>query len=96
MTSDAKKLSKSIRALRARLLSDLREATQEAYKLSLPAEKSNFTERARERRRRLDAWIEEQTRSEPRTSAPKWHCVCGARWRRTPPSRCSCASPLCA
>ena len=68
MTSEAKRaLSKTIRALRERLLKDLTAAAEGAYRLSLPAGDAKLSEAARIRRARLDAWIDEQTRALPTT-----------------------------
>ena len=48
MTSEAKRaLSKTIRALRARLLDDLHAATEAAYRLSVPAGEAELPEAAR-------------------------------------------------
>lgn len=68
MTSDAKtKLSKAIRALRERLLIELREATDRQYLLSIRNPKLDAATRAR--RQRLEDWLAEQERRE--TGKPK-------------------------
>lgn len=65
MTPDAKRaLSATIRTLRARLLEDLHDATESAYRLQVRARDAGLGEAARERRRRLEAWIAEQRRAE--------------------------------
>jgi hypothetical protein len=67
MTSDAKKaLSRTVRGLRERLLDELHEATEGAYRLSLPFEKADIDEAARVKRARLERWIGEQTRGLPK------------------------------
>lgn len=65
MTADAKRaLSKTIRELREKvLLPDLRDATERAYQLSIDAKKATLSEAARTKRARIDAWLDEQTRS---------------------------------
>jgi hypothetical protein len=66
MTSDAKKeLSKTIRALRERLLEDLHAATDSAYRLSVRTRDAGLSEAARARRARLEAWVDEQLRAQP-------------------------------
>jgi hypothetical protein len=63
MTSAAKgKLSKTIRALRERLLTDLSEATDREYKLSIRTPKLDTAKTAR--RKRLEDWLAEQARAE--------------------------------
>ena len=63
MTSEAKgKLSKTIRALRERLLTDLSEATDREYKLSIRTPKLDTAKTAR--RKRLEDWLAEQARAE--------------------------------
>ncbi len=64
MTPEAKReLSSTIRALRARLLSDLHDATESAYRLSVHEREAGLSEAARARRKRLDDWIKEQERA---------------------------------
>ena len=66
MTPDAKKaLSSTIRALRQRLLDDLRIATESAYRLSVRAQDAGLDEAARTKRKRLDSWLDEQVRAQP-------------------------------
>lgn len=63
MTAEAKRaLSKTIRALRERLLSDLHDATEGEYRLALKPEQAALDEAQRTRRGRLERWIEEQSR----------------------------------
>ncbi len=63
MTSEAKgKLSKTIRALRERLLTNLSEATDREYKLSIRTPKLDSAKTAR--RKRLEDWLAEQARAE--------------------------------
>lgn len=65
MTPDAKRdLSSTIRSLRARLLTDLRDATESAYRLSIHDREAGLSETARAKRKRLEDWIKEQERAE--------------------------------
>ena len=65
MTPEAKSaLSKTIRGLRQRLLDDLHDATETAYRLSVRARDAGLSEAALARRARLDAWLDEQVRGE--------------------------------
>ncbi|MCB9598642.1 MAG: BREX-6 system adenine-specific DNA-methyltransferase PglX, partial [Sandaracinaceae bacterium] len=65
MTPDAKRaLSTTIRALRARLLTDLRDATESTYRLAVRARDAGLDAGARVRRRRLEDWIAEQVRAQ--------------------------------
>ena len=67
MTPDAKSaLSKTIRALRTRLLEDLHASTEGAYRLSLKAKDAKLGEAARIKRERLESWIAEQVRALPK------------------------------
>ncbi|GAB5545235.1 MAG: BREX-1 system adenine-specific DNA-methyltransferase PglX [Sandaracinaceae bacterium] len=67
MTSDAKQqLSRTIRGLRERLLEDLRSATDAAYRMSVRAQDAGLSEAARAKRRRLEQWMEEQVRAQPK------------------------------
>ncbi len=67
MTPDAKRaLSKTIRALRTRLLGDFHAATEGTYRLSLKAKDAKLNEAARIRRERLESWIAEQVRAIPK------------------------------
>ena len=64
MTSDAKRaLSRTIRELRRRLIDDLGEATERAYRLSIDAKKASLDEASRVQRARLESWIDEQVRA---------------------------------
>jgi hypothetical protein len=71
MTSDAKRaLAKAIRGLRTRLITDLGEATERAYRLSVAdAGKAQLDEAARVKRARLEGWIDEQVRALPKLDA---------------------------
>ena len=65
MTPEAKReLSSTIRAIRSRLLSDLHDATDSAYRLSVHQRDAGLAEASRARRKRLDDWIKEQERAE--------------------------------
>lgn len=61
---DRRALSTTIRSLRARLLGDLHDATQTAYRLSVRARDAGLDKAARTRRARLEAWIAEQLRAQ--------------------------------
>ena len=64
MTPDAKKaLASTIQSLRARLLTELHDATESAYQLSIPrARDAALTEAGQAKRARLEVWIGEQVR----------------------------------
>ncbi len=65
LTPEAKsKLSSTIRTLRERLLTDLHNAVDSAYQLSIPLHKAGLSEEMRVKRQRLENWLEEQSRSE--------------------------------
>ena len=65
MTPEAKReLSSTIRAIRARLLTDLHDATESAYRLAVHEREAGLSEAARAKRKRLDDWIKEQERAE--------------------------------
>jgi hypothetical protein len=65
MTPEAKKaLSTTIRALRDRLLTDLRNAAESTFRLSLPPDAAGLPEAAQVRRARLEDQIAEQLRAE--------------------------------
>lgn len=65
MTPEAKRrLSATIRELRERLLRDLRDATEAAYRLSIHMKDAELSEGARARRKRLEEWINEQIRAQ--------------------------------
>jgi hypothetical protein len=79
LTPEAKnKLSNTIRTLRERLLTDLHNAADSAYRLSVPLAKSGLDEEQRLKRQRLEAWLDEQARSESRS---KQETVAQARER---------------
>ena len=64
MTPEAKReLSSTIRAIRTRLLADLHDATESAYRLSAHEREAGLSEATRARRKRLDDWIREQERA---------------------------------
>jgi hypothetical protein len=66
MTPEAKaKLSKTIRGLRERLLADLEDALRGDYSLGIPAEQAKLPAARAEKRKRLDAWVDEQVRALP-------------------------------
>ncbi|MCU0565452.1 MAG: BREX-6 system adenine-specific DNA-methyltransferase PglX [Oculatellaceae cyanobacterium Prado106] len=59
------KLSSTIRSLRDRLLTDLHNATESAYRLSIKAiDKAGLAEEPYRKRQRLEQWLEEQVRAE--------------------------------
>lgn len=67
MTPEAKRtLSSTIRSLRTRLLDDLHQSSEGAYRLSLKARDAKLGEAARIRRERLESWIAEQVRALPK------------------------------
>jgi len=64
MSPEAKSaLSSTVRGLRTRLLDDLHDATEAAYRLSVRARDAALSEAAGVRRARLDAWLDEQVRA---------------------------------
>jgi hypothetical protein len=64
LTPEAKRqLSTTVRALRERLLSDLRGAAESRYRLALPLKQAGLDEAHRHRRERLESWLEERVRS---------------------------------
>ena len=68
LTPDAKQLlSRTVRDLRERLLTDLHDAAEGRYRLSLPLEKAKLTEDLFRKRERLESWLDERVR----TVAPK-------------------------
>lgn len=66
LTPDAKnQLSRTIRSLRDRLLTDLHNAAESTYRLSISKlDKAGLAEAPREQRRRLEDWLDEQVRAE--------------------------------
>jgi hypothetical protein len=82
MTPEAKaKLSKTIRALRERLLAELDDALRADYALAIsdPAQ-AKLSEAKAMRRARLDAWVGEQVRALP--DWPKWDKLCNAKAKK--------------
>jgi hypothetical protein len=66
MTPEAKaKLSKTIRALRERLLLDLEDALRGTYNLGIAPAQAKLPDARAKRRERLDAWVDEQVRALP-------------------------------
>ncbi|MEQ9406488.1 MAG: BREX-6 system adenine-specific DNA-methyltransferase PglX [Fuerstiella sp.] len=64
MTSDAKaKLSKTIRSLRERLLTELGEATDREYRMSVRSKDANLNVARTAKRQRLEDWMAEQVRA---------------------------------
>lgn len=72
MTPEAKaKLSKTIRALRERLLDELGDALRADYALAIAdPSQAKLSEAKAMRRARLDEWVDEQVRAQP--DWPKW------------------------
>jgi hypothetical protein len=65
LTPEAKsKLSSTIRSLRERLLTDLHNAVDSAYRLSVSLTKAGLAEEQYIKRQRLEQWLDEQSRSE--------------------------------
>jgi len=63
MTPEARReLSTTIRQLRADLLTQLHDATESAFRLSVRARDAGLREDAHERRRRFEAWIRQRER----------------------------------
>lgn len=58
-------LQRTIRGLRERLLEDLHAATEGEYQLAVRPERARLSEAQAVRRRRLDAWLDEQERTLP-------------------------------
>lgn len=83
MTPEAKKaLSSTIRALRAHLLDGLHSETEQAYRLSITDPTGvGLDEAARERRARLEGWIDEQVRALPEKQVRKDSDKAAARAR---------------
>ncbi|MFO0605026.1 MAG: BREX-6 system adenine-specific DNA-methyltransferase PglX [Polyangiales bacterium] len=72
-----KKLSETIRGLRARLITELRDEAAARYRLSVPADAAKLSEAARMRRARLDRWLDERARAQGVAPDPV------ARWSDT-------------
>jgi len=67
MTPEAKsKLSATIEKLRERLLNDFHNAADSFYRFSMPIGKADLNELVNVKRQRLEAWLDEQARSESR------------------------------
>jgi len=67
MTSQAKKkLSTTIRGLRAHLLTALDDAVESTYRMSVRAQDAGLFERERTRRQRLERWISEEVHADSR------------------------------
>lgn len=66
LTPEAKsKLSNTIRALRERLLTDLQNAIESTYRLSIKTlNKAGLAEEQQVKRQRLEQWLDEQSRSQ--------------------------------
>ena len=56
-------MAQTVRTLRERLLTDLHNAADSAYRLAIPLAKAGLDEEHRVQRQRLEAWLDEQTRS---------------------------------
>jgi len=82
MTPEAKgALSKTIRALRERLLADLDDAMVRAYKLGTPVAKARLDDLQSRRRARLDAWVDEQVRADGTVTKPEKRAEAAKRFR---------------
>ena len=67
MTPEAKRaLSQTIRELRAKLLTDLKAATESTYRLGARSTEAGLSEQAAILRRRLEDWVDEQGRAQPK------------------------------
>ncbi len=65
LTPEAKaQLSRTVRGLRERLLTDLRAAADGVYRLSVPVSKAGLAEKERILRQRLEDWLDEQARAD--------------------------------
>ncbi|MEZ4228794.1 MAG: hypothetical protein R3B89_06505 [Polyangiaceae bacterium] len=72
MTSEGKAaLGKTIRALRARLLDDLKDNTSSQYRLGVRLQDADLDDTRRALRRRLENWLKEQVRTQPAGRAAK-------------------------
>lgn len=64
LTPEAKaKLSKTVRELRQRLLRDIHDSAEGAYRLSVPASQAGLDEAQRIKRGRLETWLDERARA---------------------------------
>ena len=69
LTPEAKsKLSSTVRSLRDRLISDLQNAIESTYLLSIPVGRAKLREAERVNRLRLEKWLDEQMRGEKAAS----------------------------
>lgn len=59
-------LSETVRSLRARLLKDLQDGLESTYRMSIPASRADLDQERASKRRRLDAWLDEQARASNR------------------------------
>ena len=65
LTPEAKsKLSSTVRSLRDRLITDLQNAIESTYLLSIPVGRAKLREAEQVRRRRLESWLDEMVRGE--------------------------------
>ncbi|MFM7425260.1 MAG: BREX-6 system adenine-specific DNA-methyltransferase PglX [Elainella sp.] len=76
LTPEAKaKLSSTIRGLRDRLLTDIHNAVESTYRLSLPIAKAGLAEEQQVKRQRLEQWLGEQVRSEAKRKNPDGNAI---------------------
>ena len=81
LTSEAKdKLRRTVRELRERLLRNIHDAAEGAYRLSVPASQAGLGEAQRIQRARLENWLEERTRA-TRPKGKVEHDAARARFR---------------
>ena len=72
MTPESKSaLSATIRKLRERLLADLHATAEAEYRLGVAARQAGLDEARRQRRARLEDWLDEQARAEARNSGAR-------------------------
>src|ERR1017187_9057588 len=77
LTPEAKaKLSKTIGELRGRLLRDIHDATEGAYRMSLSASQAGLDEAQRIKRARLETWLEERGRATRPKGKPEHKAAC--------------------
>lgn len=83
LTPEAKfKLSSTIRALRERLLTDLQNAVESTYRLSITTlNKAGLAEEQQVKRQRLEQWLDEQFRSQGKSK--KQECSVRERYLKT-------------
>ena len=71
MTNDAKQaLKDTVRSLRARLLADLRDATESAWQMGVRVQNTDLDEATRSTRATFEAWAAEQVRTQAPPAAP--------------------------